>query len=301
MALESATYVNDLSTTNPTGADAKSQGDDHIRLIKSALKSSFPGFTGSVLVGGVTGGSANTYTLSASSPGYTAGQVVVFKVSTTNTGASTLNINGLGAKSILLRDGSALSAGDLTNGQYLAAVYDGTQFKLLDLTIPQITALILVAVPSQTGNAGKFLTTNGTVTSWASLSDFPSGTKMPFYQASPPAGWTAATVQNDSMMRVVTAATTGGTSGAGAGHSPILNNVVPSHTHNADISHQHNVDLTEQVVLVAGGAVSGVLTTGGSRVVTTGFGGGTVTTNSQSGIVSNWQPRYMDFVIGTKS
>jgi hypothetical protein len=42
MALESATYINSLVTTNPSGSDSISQGDDHIRLIKSVLQNSFP-------------------------------------------------------------------------------------------------------------------------------------------------------------------------------------------------------------------------------------------------------------------
>jgi len=43
MALETATYVSDLVTTNPIGAtDKRSQGDDHLRLLKSVLKATFP-------------------------------------------------------------------------------------------------------------------------------------------------------------------------------------------------------------------------------------------------------------------
>jgi hypothetical protein len=42
MALESATYVDGLVITNPTGSDSISQGDDHIRLIKKVLKNTFP-------------------------------------------------------------------------------------------------------------------------------------------------------------------------------------------------------------------------------------------------------------------
>lgn len=43
MGLESATYVDDLVATNPVGAtDQKKQGDDHLRLIKSVLKATFP-------------------------------------------------------------------------------------------------------------------------------------------------------------------------------------------------------------------------------------------------------------------
>lgn len=48
MALESATYISDLVSSNPTSADNLSQGDDHIRLLKSTLKSTFPNVTGAV-------------------------------------------------------------------------------------------------------------------------------------------------------------------------------------------------------------------------------------------------------------
>lgn len=48
MPIETATYISDLVTTNPAGSDAKSTADDHLRLIKSAVKTTFPNVTGSV-------------------------------------------------------------------------------------------------------------------------------------------------------------------------------------------------------------------------------------------------------------
>jgi hypothetical protein len=48
MGLEAATYINDLITANPVGSDDRSTADDHLRLIKSVLKSSFTGITGAV-------------------------------------------------------------------------------------------------------------------------------------------------------------------------------------------------------------------------------------------------------------
>lgn len=45
MALETGTFVDDLVSTNPPGTDAKSQGDDHLRLIKTVLKGTFPNST----------------------------------------------------------------------------------------------------------------------------------------------------------------------------------------------------------------------------------------------------------------
>lgn len=40
----------------------------------------------------------------------------------------------------------------------------------------EVTAAILSAVPSQSGNNGKYLTTNGSATSWATVDALPSQT-----------------------------------------------------------------------------------------------------------------------------
>jgi len=45
MGLEAATYVDDLTTTNPVSGDNVSQGDDHLRLLKTVLKATFPNAT----------------------------------------------------------------------------------------------------------------------------------------------------------------------------------------------------------------------------------------------------------------
>lgn len=42
MGLESTTTIEGLNSANPLGSDPKSQADDHLRLIKSVLKASFP-------------------------------------------------------------------------------------------------------------------------------------------------------------------------------------------------------------------------------------------------------------------
>ena len=62
MPIENATYVNDLVPTNPLGTDGADTLDQHDRLVKAAVKNTFPGFTGAVVVGGTTAGTANTYT-----------------------------------------------------------------------------------------------------------------------------------------------------------------------------------------------------------------------------------------------
>lgn len=49
MGLEAATYISQLVASNPVGAtDPRSQGDDHLRLIKAVLLATLPALTGAV-------------------------------------------------------------------------------------------------------------------------------------------------------------------------------------------------------------------------------------------------------------
>lgn len=48
MSLETGTYISDLNASNPVNTDQKKQGDDHLRLIKSTIKATFPNINGAV-------------------------------------------------------------------------------------------------------------------------------------------------------------------------------------------------------------------------------------------------------------
>ena len=48
MALESATYIDSLNVNNPVATDPLSQADEHLRLLKSTIKATFPNVTGAV-------------------------------------------------------------------------------------------------------------------------------------------------------------------------------------------------------------------------------------------------------------
>lgn len=73
-------------------------------------------------------GAVNAYavTLSSQITSYAAGLVVRFRASAANTGASTLAVNGLTAKSIVRPNGSVLVAGDILAGQIVEVFYDST-------------------------------------------------------------------------------------------------------------------------------------------------------------------------------
>ena len=48
MGLESGTQISDLNANNPTPQDKRREGDDHLRLIKQVLKTTFPNINGVV-------------------------------------------------------------------------------------------------------------------------------------------------------------------------------------------------------------------------------------------------------------
>lgn len=85
------------------------------------------------LWGGVDTGIANAYVLNftANFTSYTDGIVIYWIPSNTNTGPSTINVNGLGPVPITNQDGSALYLGQLQANQVALIVYRSTGFTLV--------------------------------------------------------------------------------------------------------------------------------------------------------------------------
>tara|TARA_B110000285_G_C14986557_1_gene544136 strand:+ start:343 stop:927 length:585 start_codon:yes stop_codon:yes gene_type:complete len=48
MPLESSNYIDGLIPSNPVSTDALAQADDHLRLIKTTVKATFPNITGAI-------------------------------------------------------------------------------------------------------------------------------------------------------------------------------------------------------------------------------------------------------------
>ena len=78
-------------------------------------------------------GAANAYVVAFphAPTAYQEGIVVVFKAAHANTGASTLNCNGLGALAIQLEDGSELPAGFIQANALVPVIHNGTCFQLI--------------------------------------------------------------------------------------------------------------------------------------------------------------------------
>lgn len=116
-----------MGTYRHTGVGAGAALTDYLRLDQLHDRNDIAYAT--------AGGTANvlTLTLSPAVTAYAAGQVFHFKMlAGTNSGATTLNVNGLGAKAIQW-NGSALQGYELVSGLVYCVVYDGTQFQLQTL------------------------------------------------------------------------------------------------------------------------------------------------------------------------
>lgn len=84
----------------------------------------------------VAGGTANaiTATLAPAPSSYTQPMTIKVRISTTNTGAVTINLNGLGARNVYKMSAGILSpliSADLVAGTIYEFIYDGVQFQIL--------------------------------------------------------------------------------------------------------------------------------------------------------------------------
>lgn len=91
---------------------------------------------------GTDSGSANTYTVTtngAPTGSYTDGQIVEFKAVNANTGACTVNVNGIGSVGLNAASGISLAAGAITANTWCRIVYN-TTYSAFTLLAP--TALV---------------------------------------------------------------------------------------------------------------------------------------------------------------
>ena len=169
MALEDLTgtkYIDDLVSTNPAAGDNVSEGDDHIRGIKNVLKTTFPSIDGAITatdtelnyVDGVTS-AIQTQIDSKTTNATHSGEV---------TGATALTIADNVVDEANLKVSNAP-----TNGYFLSAQSGDTG----GMTWAEVDAL-----PSQTSNSGKYLTTNGSAASWAVLDTDANTTTKGLYE-----------------------------------------------------------------------------------------------------------------------
>ena len=156
MALEDLTgtkYLDDLNSSNPAAGDNVSEGDDHIRGIKNVLKLTFPNIDAAInatptelnYVDGVTSAIQTQFDAITANNWVTNARMADDAI-----GVAELSATGTASSSTYLRGDNSWSTVD--------------------------------ALPSQTGHAGKYLTTNATTASWATLDTDANTTTKGLYE-----------------------------------------------------------------------------------------------------------------------
>ena len=130
MTVETATYIIQLNTAYPAAGDNISEGDDHVRLVKSVLKSQFPNLATTA----VSQTSAQMNKL-----GFETGTIVMFASGTTPT---TETISGV--KDWLLCDGGAYSTSTYSALYAVIGAVFGTSGS--DFKVPDYRAHIPIGV-----------------------------------------------------------------------------------------------------------------------------------------------------------
>ena len=193
MALEDLTgtkYIDDLNSSNPAAGDNVSEGDDHIRGIKNVLKTTFPNVTGAVnptdtelnYVDGVTSAIQTQMDTKAplASPTFT-GTVAIPNIANLETAvaANTAKVSNV------------THTGDVTGSTALTIAVDAVDIAMLSATGTASSSTYLRgdnawstvdALPSQSGHAGKYLTTDASSASWATLDTDANTTTKGLYE-----------------------------------------------------------------------------------------------------------------------
>jgi hypothetical protein len=86
---------------------------------------------------------AYAITLTPPISSYAEGQKFWFKANTANTGAATLNVSALGAKTIKKNFNQDLENGDIAAGSIVSVIYDGTNFQMLNQQATMPTTALL--------------------------------------------------------------------------------------------------------------------------------------------------------------
>ncbi len=150
---------------------------------------------------------------------------------------------------------------------------------------------------------------NGNIMTKLAAAGFPAGTALPFYNATPPPGWSL--VSTPSTYMLVCGVTGGAMSGT---DSPILNDKVPSHTHSTSggtlsTAGAHSHAISPGSIIAADPLGTGNIYggTGGVTVATLSESAAGDHTHTLSGLTiaansgaSNWSPRYAGVILCSK-
>lgn len=198
---------------------------------------------------------------------YAAGQRFTFVAASSNTGAVTLNVSGLGAVEVTRNGSFPLVADEIRAGGITTVTYDGTRFQISN-----------------------------------NSREIQAGTTLAFFQASAPIGWTQVTTHNNKAIRIVSSAG-GGFGGVQAfsvafsskavsgtvGNTTLTEAQMPSHNHTISISASGTGPGTGEFVSGAGTRTTGLTGGGGSH------------THSFTGTAIDLNVQYIDMILASKN
>jgi len=158
MTVESASFISGLVPAYPPGSDSISEGDDHLRLIKSVLQGTFP--NANAAMNGVHTGTSEPTSTSAGQLWFDTTLNVLKIRNEADGGWITLGASPVTDFKILGSNtvGWIPPTADGSPNQFLTTDGSGN----LDWASASGDEL-----PSQTGHSGKYLTTDGSSASWA--------------------------------------------------------------------------------------------------------------------------------------
>jgi hypothetical protein len=169
VALETGVYISDLVVTNPLNGDQKAQGAGHLRLLKATIKTTFPNVTGAVNptqteLNYVVGTTSAIQTQIANE----IARATAAEALKANTASPTFTGSVVIPAGATIAGFAPLASPVLTGTPTAPTALAGTNSTQLATTAFVNTTSFSAALPLQTGNAGKFVTTDGTNASWVS-------------------------------------------------------------------------------------------------------------------------------------
>ena len=294
MPVEAGTFISDFVASYPTGSDVQSQGDDHLRLIKSVLQSTFPQ-TGKAFRFPVdTAVQTTNYNVVFPTD---QNKIIPFNTASNNLIAympipSGVNANGWGLDIVKVSsDSNAVLVSSASLG------VNGSSFFALRSQYEGVRVV--------------YSATIGTYLAFPMRMEFAVGTQMSFHQNSAPAGWQKVTDANynNRAMRLITGSVT---LGGSTDFTTVFSNrtILQANLPNVNLTalsagdHSHTTDLR---------LFADVTTSGGGGRLTTGGGGSlaqpvTNTTGAHthtvplggSGTPMDFVVKYIDMILASR-
>jgi hypothetical protein len=207
MPLETATYIDGLNASNPAASDAISTADDHLRLIKSTIKATFPNITGPVTatqaaINGAAPLASPTFTgtpaAPTASPGTNTTQLATTAfvtaadtaaISAERTASATLTNKTISGASNTISNLSAanLSSGTIPDARFPATLPAASGANLTALNASQLTTGTVSTARMAAGTIVKvssIVFTTRTVTSSVAVYDLSLGSFTKTYDSS---------------------------------------------------------------------------------------------------------------------